>query len=63
MILLQRRGNLICSAAIQRHLINAPNDSCSFFIDNPVLGILWVFQITVRRLRQRLAGGSANFVA
>ena len=33
-------GNLFCAEALQRHIKNAPDNLCSFFINDPMLGMI-----------------------
>ena len=38
-------GNLFRAKALQRHIKNAPDNLCSFFINDPMLGIVRVLDI------------------
>ena len=49
-------GNLFRAKALQRHIKNAPDNLCSFFINDPVLGIVRVLDIAIGRKSHRFAG-------
>ena len=55
-------GNLFRAKALQRHIKNAPDNLCSFFINDPMLGIVRVLDISIGRKSHRFAGVAFDFI-
>ena len=55
-------GNLFRAKALQRHIKNAPDNLCSFFINDPMLGIVRVLDIPIGRKSHRFAGVAFDFI-
>lgn len=55
----QQAGDLIRSESIQRQLVDPTDDRCRFFIDQPLIVIILVFNISVRRATCHILSGTA----
>ena len=55
-------GNLFRAKALQCHIKNAPDNLCSFFINDPMLGIVRVLDIPIGRKSHRFAGVAFDFI-